>query len=401
MTDQIAAQAPPFNAAPKPRVIIYAPHLLPWSQTFIRAQALALRDWKPILAGEKLEPKGLPLNSLEHTTLTPTEAGNLNRWMYVTCRLARVAHPPSVRALRALQASLFHTHFGTAAVDVWPLVKALKLPMLITLHGADINTHRGWWESGRGGWRRRRYPAQLIELSQHKRVHFIAVSQAIQRRAIEFGIPKDKVTLSYIGVDTSFFVPSGPPITERKNRILFVGRLVPNKGLTTLFDAIARVKKYVPNTELLVLGDGPQRAQLESLSASMKVDAKFLGVASDAEVQAQMGFAKILCQPSETIENGESEALGIAILEAQSCGLPVISSARGGATEGIIPGVTGFSFEERDAEALAQRILMLFSNQEILQSASNSAIRFAQEKFNISTCTKTLESIYEQVSQRL
>ena len=81
--------------------------------------------------------------------------------------------------------------------------------MLVTLHGYDININRGWWEAGYGGPAMRNYPKRLLELASHPRVSFIAVSEAIRRRAISYGIPEEKITVRYIGVDTSKFRAGG------------------------------------------------------------------------------------------------------------------------------------------------------------------------------------------------
>src|SRR5690606_12677303 len=132
--------------------------------------------------------------------------------------------------LNRLQADLVHAHFGIDATDIWPSVKKAGLPMLVTLHGYDINIDREWWEDGHEGLRRRVYPQRLLTMAKDPKVHFIAVSQAIKKRAIEFGITPEKITVSYIGVDTDRFKPAGLPLSERKRRVLFVGRMVEKKA---------------------------------------------------------------------------------------------------------------------------------------------------------------------------
>jgi glycosyltransferase involved in cell wall biosynthesis len=85
------------------------------------------------------------------------------------------------------------------------------------------------------------------------------------------------------------------------------------------------------------------------------------------------------------------------ILEAQACGVPVVTSARGGATEGIIDGVTGFSFAEKDVATLGERLIKLLLDDDLISSMSRHAARYMAERFDIRHCTKSLESLYEDL----
>jgi glycosyltransferase involved in cell wall biosynthesis len=131
--------------------------------------------------------------------------------------------PPGVRRyLQSLQPNVAHVHFGTDLVALWPMLNHLQVPIMTTLHGYDINIHPEFW---RRSWRAsRKYPERLQEISRDPRVHFIAVSEAIKERAIELGLPAQRVMVRYIGVDTEQFVPGDTPLVARPRRILFVGR---------------------------------------------------------------------------------------------------------------------------------------------------------------------------------
>lgn len=105
-----------------------------------------------------------------------------------------------------------HVHFGTDAVAAWPWIKHLGVPMLVTLHGFDINTHPEWWISGQGGDYRRNYPRQLKALAEEKNVSFIAVSQAIRQQAIQaYGIPEHKVSVYILVLIIKRFRSVKPP----------------------------------------------------------------------------------------------------------------------------------------------------------------------------------------------
>jgi glycosyltransferase involved in cell wall biosynthesis len=376
-------------------VAIYSNTLLPYSETFIRDQLLALRRWRPLLLGERRDFNGLQLDDIAIKLLRPNS--RIGRWLHAGYRLLRVPDPANVRQLRSSGVSLVHAHFGTCAVDVWPLVRASGLPMMVTLHGYDINVNPGWWEAGHGGRRRKRYPRQLRALAHERDVRFLAVSAAVRERAIQYGIPTDRVTVRYIGVDTEKFRPGGTPMAQRAHRILFVGRLVEKKGAANLIDAFSAVRQSLPQSELVIIGDGPLRTSLEEQASALNLPVTFLGAISSDEVRKQMDEARILCLPSVTAENGDAEGFGLVLLEAQACGLPVVTSARGGAHEGIQDGITGFAVAESDPDALAGRLAELLADLPRLERMSQSATCFARRDFDLYSHTAALEADYDRL----
>lgn len=376
------------------RVIVYRHHMLPKSETFIRQQLLALTQWQPSLVGESLIDGGLPLHGIDIVQLRPQ--GALHDLGYRACRLLAAPHAASARKLQRIDAKLAHVHFGTDAVDIWPTIKAAGLPMLVTLHGYDITIARSWWEHGHGGPRRRLYPARLLALAREPGVRFLAVSEHIRRCATAYGIPSEKVAVHHIGVDTSAFTPGETPICKRPKQVLFVGRLVEKKGAEYLVRAFARVRDAIEEARLVIVGDGPLRASLEAMAITLNVPVTFTGMLDSHGVKQQMDQARVFCLPSVTAANGDAEGFGLVLLEAQANGLPVISSAKGGAYEGIIHDSTGFAFEERDVERLAELIADFLRNDALATEMAANAREFATASFDIINCTRALEAIYEQ-----
>jgi glycosyltransferase involved in cell wall biosynthesis len=293
-----------------------------------------------------------------------------------------------------------HVHFGVDAVEAWPIAKALSLPMLVTLHGYDITIDRDWWEAGHGGRHMRSYPARLLQLAQQPRVRFIAVSEAINRRAIAFGIPEEKIQVSYIGVDTKQFTPGGRPIIDRERRVLFVGRLVEKKGCDYLINAFVQVQQAIPDASLIVVGDGELRNHLQQTASRMQVRVQFRGALPVGEVKRELQLARVFCLPSVRAANGDAEGFGMVLLEAEASGVPVVTSALGGASEGIEDGVTGFAFKERDATALAARLINLLTDDATATSMALAGPRFVSAKFDLHRCTERLERVYDEAVAR-
>lgn len=377
------------------KVIVYNALLLPYTQTFIREQIRACRRWKPILVGERVAPDRLSLDGLDCHLLRAEHENLIQLSEYLLYRCSGYVPRRYADILQGIRAKLVHCHFGTNAVDIWPLVNRLRLPMLVTLHGYDITRHRRWWERGHGGLHRCCYPRKMLALAKEPRVHFIGVSDAIRNRAVAYGIPGDKITVCHIGVDTQRFKPAPSPIDERPYRVLFVGRLVEKKGLTYLIQAFSEVTAAIPQAELIVVGDGPLRVRLETQAMNTGARITFLGALNSDQVKKQMDEARIFCLPSITASNGDAEGLPISILEAQACGLPVVTTASGGAREGIICGKSGFSCDEKDISSLKKALMRLLSCEEEMLQQSINARWNAVKNHNIIKNTERLEKLYD------
>jgi glycosyltransferase involved in cell wall biosynthesis len=376
-------------------VLVYRNELLPISETFIKEQILALKDWRAVLVGRRLLHQ-LTLDDLDVRVVDPQRT-IADRLFWKLGKLVGTMPPAAARALRSEGARLVHAHFATDALDAWTIARALRLPLLVTLHGYDINTHREWWEAGNGGTRMQLYPRRLLRLAAQPQVRFLAVSEALRQRAIEFGIPANKIDVSYIGIDTSRFAPGGLPIAQRPSRVLFVGRLVEKKGCRYLIDAMAKVQREIPTAELVVVGDGPLRQELDTLASTSGVRATFRGALSSTEVKRELDGSRIFCLPSITASNGDAEGFGLVLLEAQASGVPVVTSALGGATEGIREGFTGFSFAEKDVEALARILTGLLKDDKIVVQMGERGPSYVATEFDLIRCTTRLERLYDAI----
>jgi glucosyltransferase len=382
----------------KKTVLVYRNELLPISETFIKEQVLALTDWRAVLVGRKKLDQ-LPLDDLNIRLIGPSSPAFHHRLLWKAHRILGTVPPHVKRLLEAEQPLLIHAHFGVDAIDAWPLARALRLPMLVTLHGYDINIHRTWWEAGNAGCQMRFYPRRLLRLAHEANVTFIAVSRALRERAIKFGIPAEKLRVSYIGINTAKFAPGKMPIEQRPLQVLFVGRLVEKKGCQYLIEAIAAVQKELPTASLVVIGDGPLRRDLEQTAAKCGASVLFRGAQTSADVKRELDASRILCLPSVTAENGDAESFGLVLLEAQASGVPVVSSALGGATEGIREGVTGYSFAERDIGELA-RILTSFLRRGKQSQMAGEARQYVSTQFDLKRCTGLLEILYDEHAAR-
>jgi glycosyltransferase involved in cell wall biosynthesis len=376
------------------RVIVFKSELLRDSEVFIREQVRSYARWKPVLAG--FHPAGnLDLSGLELDFLGDKSPSRWNYRARMILRELNISPPGVLRRLKRWGPSLLHIHFGIELVSIWPTARSLGVPILTTLHGLDVNISDASW--GKERFPDRLYPRRLAAIAADPRVYFIAVSDSIRESAIDRGIPASKVFRQYIGVDVSRFSPGGQPILKRNRRILYVGRMVEKKGGNILIEAFANVRKHVSDAELVMIGDGPLLEEFKQLAQRLQLPVIFYGSLRSDQVKEQMDEARVFCLPSITAKNGDAEGFGLVLLEAQACGLPVVTSARGGATEGIRHGATGFAFPESDIHALESALLRLLSDDNLAESMAKEARVFVESNFDIGRCTAALEDLYDQV----
>ena len=169
------------------------------------------------------------------------------------------------------------------------------------------------------------------------RVHqFAAVSQAVSER-IRYAYRRESKVI-YPPVETGRFQPS----RQRRDYYITVSRMVSHKRLDLVVEAFTQL-----NLPLLVIGDGPELQRLKQEAGS---NIKFLGYQTDEKV------AELMCKARGFVCAAE-EDFGIAIVEAQAAGCPVIAYGRGGALETVIDGVTGIHFSEQAVDGLIEAIL--------------------------------------------
>ena len=375
---------------------MYRSALLPPSETFIKAQACALRRWQPVLVGSERVTPSLSLDGLSHVTALRGNGWLQRRLQRLDGAIERRAgmSPATCIALARQRVSLVHAHFGTEAIRVWPAANALRLPLLVTLHGFDIMIDEPFWETY-SDWRLRHYPKELRALARRQSVRFVAVSEAVRARAVRFGVAPEKVDTAYIGVDPARFAPRGKPAGERAREVLFVGRLVAKKGTPLLLEAFGRVHAALPDARLVIAGDGPERTTLQAAVARAGLPITLLGDLSPEQVIARLGEARVFCLPSVVAPSGDAEGLPIVLLEAQAAGVPVVTSDQGGNAEAMRHAETGLAYPPGDVEALAAHLITLLSDDALCTRMGARGRTHVCARFDIHACTRKLERIYD------
>ncbi|MGE5361498.1 MAG: glycosyltransferase family 4 protein [Bacteroidales bacterium] len=150
---------------------------------------------------------------------------------------------------------------------------------------------------------------------------------------------------------------------------LFVGRLIAQKRVTDLLQALMRTRQSGANIHVLVVGSGPEAGELQALAARLDVPAHFAGFVNQRQLPAFYAASSAIVMPSE-------ETWGLVVNEAMACGLPaIVSSSVGCAPDLLTEDATGYSYPIGDAGALADALLRLLSKRRDRGDAMARAVR--------------------------
>jgi glycosyltransferase involved in cell wall biosynthesis len=211
------------------------------------------------------------------------------------------------------------------------------------------------------------------------------------------------IQLVHDGIDTTIFKKKEDTNCRQKLGIskdavviTFVGRLIYAKGVQNLISAFPKIKDTTLEIKLLIVGDGPYRANLENLAYQTDCAGSilFLGQRNQDEVIDVLSATDIFVNPSY------SEGLGISVMEAASIGLPIIATDVGGTREIIEDGKTGFLIKAGDAEQLEHKLLGLLTNTDLREELGRNARIFVKQKFDWDKIAEKYIELYSTLIKR-
>lgn len=302
------------------------------------------------------------------------------------------------RLFRQLSPQIIHSR-NLAALETQLL--SLGMPGVRRVHG----------EHGRevgdidGGNRRylafRRFMRRFIH-------HYIAVSRDLESWLTErVGVPPEKVTQIYNGVDHECFHPGNvkplallPASWRGRDDILVVGtvgRLTPVKDQQLLLRAAAALRVEEPalgeRLRVLFVGDGPLLKDLQRLAAQLGLTPVVWFAGARRDVPELLHLMDVFVLPSL------GEGLSNTVLEAMSSGLPVIATAVGGNVELVRDGVNGTLFPVGDSGALSRALADLLRDAATRSNRGSAALRTVQQRFDWSNTVAAYRAVYEELLQ--
>ena len=310
------------------------------------------------------------------------------------------------RAVDSIKADVYEAH----TVSGYGFLKALrkrniKKPFIQTIHGVLADEYAQSFQGVFPTFRAKL--ANLImwqlskieEKSAKNATLIVTVSKYSSEKLVQFyDVDKTKIRIVPNGVDIQRFKPS--EVCEKIKRqigidsklcVLFVGRLIPRKGLSFLIEAAKHIIKEFKETIFVIVGNGPLknhlRAYLEEINLSSNF--VFLGDVNENVLPAVYNCADVFALPS--IQEGQ----GIALLEAQATATPVVAFDVGGVHEAVVDKETALLIKPDSCE-LADAILKLLSNWSLREKMGNKGREFVSNNFSWDICAQRMLQVYRE-----
>lgn len=274
------------------------------------------------------------------------------------------------------RADIIHVHHPHPLADVACLLRAGRTPVVVTQHA----------DSRRTIYR----PATRLVLRRAAAV--VVPSRAHLALSTELEGHESKVEVIPFGIDESRWDMVPPPPPGAPPRAIFIGRLVPYKGLDILLRALERV----PELRLDIVGSGPEGPRLRTLAQALAVTdrVRWYGEYPDEDLPRRMADADFLVLPSVTVE----EMFGLVVLEAMAARRPVITTALPSAVREVnVPGVTGLEVPLRDVAALAQALETLGHDAELRRRMGEAGRQRVLERFTQAAMAGKHIELYERI----
>ncbi len=278
--------------------------------------------------------------------------------------------------------------------------KKYSFSLITVLHGLEVtrlNSNKY----------KKRIPKFIQTIDHSDQV--IAVSNYTKNEAISITGTQKIITIPNFVNTTEFFPKSTSECRDnfrlhQSDKILLsLSRLVKRKGHDIVIRAIQIVKKKIPGIKYLIAGtgDNPYKKMLKKLVNDLGLQeyVLFLGYIEENKKPLLYNASDVYIMNSlDTDEQGDSEGFGITFLEANACGKPVIGTNVGGISDAIENNVNGILVKPNDANATAEAIIQLFSDQSLYQKLSGNGLRRVNNQFSLSNVGDKYHQIISSLS---
>lgn len=330
----------------------YPPHVYGGLGTHVEALTAALAGqlvsvdlFVPEQVDYRAPPAGVTLRPVPVSRMEGSD-GNAGFWVSFSAEVIRLTERLD------LAFDVFHCHDWLTALAGAGLTARAAVPLLFSVHLPQTEHPH----------------VDLEQLGLRTATTGIVYSQAMRQELADRGTVLPPLAVVPNGVDSTRFRPL-PPRHDDAAVVLFVGRLVAQKGVDILLRAFAAVLTRLPQARLVVAGDGDQALYLQRLARYLGVMSRveFVGWQSGEDLVRCYGRADVVAMPSRY------EPFGLVALEAMSCGRPVVATRTGGLAEVIDDGRTGILVPAGDHLRFAQALVRLLTDDQAREKAGLAA----------------------------
>lgn len=295
-------------------------------------------------------------------------------------------HPPHklVRSIRHFAPHIIHQHWATWSLPAVIASRADSTPLIVDIHGYDLFLPKPNIKS---------YFSHLPKAIEKRTALSQATTVIVHSEYMASQVCKifgGTVRILRHGVDTKHFAPQEVSPTEK---ILFFGRMSPEKGPHLFLEALKRIPRQ-ERPPARMIGDGPLMRDLRIFAEENDLAVEFAGTLGRNQLPAELSSARAVVCPS--VQRGNQfEAAGIAPMEAQACGTPVIATNCGGLTESLARELAPF-ISEPNVQELADSITRMLDGDST--EIRRAVRRHAETSLDLSVKASQLEVIYDEVA---
>ncbi len=287
--------------------------------------------------------------------------------------------------LREIQPDIVHAHYASSYGLIGSLVN--YHPYVLSIWGSDI------YEFPLKG----KVFEAIIKYNLKKADKILSTSKAMAEETKKY--TNKKIYITPFGVDRRIFKPIREikDNNEKRSNILIgtVKSLEPQYGIKYLIKAFALLKKEYDNVKLEIAGDGSEKKELQALCDELQLsnDVKFLGRINQQEVVNAFNRFDIAVFPSN------SESFGVAAVEAQACGTPVVVSNVGGLPEATFPGSSSIVVNPKSPNEIYKSLKKLIENKELRIKMGKNGVKFIEDNFDIEDNFNYINKIYDEIKK--
>lgn len=302
-----------------------------------------------------------------------------------------------LRAARRAGFDVIHAHDWLVAQAAITLKEQLGLPLVATIHSTEIGRHLGWLPEEMN-----RRIHSVERWLGHEASRVVLCSDFMRQEVSHLlGIDRDRIDVVPNGVDLPAWRTSRPAVRSARRRyhgtgplVGYAGRLVHEKGVQTILQALPELRRRHPGLRLVIAGGGPHEPQLRELTARLALQpavtfAGFLG----EDLPSLIAASDVMVVPSMY------EPFGMIALEAAAVGTPVAAAATGGLAEIVEPGRTGVTFPAGNSGALAEAVSRLLHEPERAARMAARAKRRVADRYSWETVVALVHRVYWAASQ--
>ncbi len=293
---------------------------------------------------------------------------------------------------KARRSDLIHAHWSLTGLAGILAGRVLSKPVVLMMHGAEVYVLKG---------------NPLIEFVLEQADYVLCNSNFTLSKILEISNPQNYEVISP-GVDTERFLPNADTLTFREREpdiptdhplVFTLGKFIERKGFSYLIDAIALLTEE-PTPFLMIGGRGPLKEQLQCQVQERGVTnrVKFLDYIPDGDIPAYYAAADVFVLPSVIDDRGDTEGLGVVLLESLACGTPCVASRVGGVVDIITDEENGFLVEPGNPQQIANRISQIIRDERLRKNMGRQGRLSIERYFSWQSQAIKITEVYKTIA---